>query len=143
MSSRSLKRSKKNRVLIIIAVIAIVLVFLSVLTLSLFPLYGHYFVVREDMYYSHTITANGTESEYLNLQSIKNNGFVSFFIKGKLYTSTDEYNIYRWKIAPYSNIEYLLFEPTKEPEHKIDYPNWRRHSMDRLEICRLVNDDDQ
>lgn len=140
MSNENPKRSKKKRVLIIISIIAIVWVFLSVLTLMLYPLYGHCFIIREDVYRSHTITVNDTESEYLWLQSIKNNGFISFFIKGKLYTSTDEYNVYRWKIAPNSNVEYLFFEPTKEPEYRIDYFNWRKHSMDRLEICRLVTD---
>lgn len=140
MNEALTKKSKRKRIISIISAIFIASVLLSILVLMLYPLYGHFLINMEDIYYSHIITINGIESEYLNLQSIKNNGFISFFIKGNLYTTTDEYNVYRWKIVPNSNVEYLLFEPTKEPEYKIDFFNWRRHSMDRLEICRLVTD---
>ncbi len=141
MNGSIVKKRKAKRTVVIISVVSIVSILTAILVLMLYPLYGYLFKTRDSIYYSHTITVDGVETEYEWLESINNDGFISFFNKGELYTVTDEYNIYRWKIAPDSNVEYLLFEPTKEKKYDPDLFSWYRHSMDRLEICRIVTDD--
>lgn len=131
---------KVKRTVVFISVSSILLFITAILVLMLYPLYGYLFKTSDSIYYSHTITVDGVEIEYMWLESIKNDGLLSFFNKGELYEVTDEYNIYRWKIAPNSNVEYLLFEPTKEKKYDPDLFSWYRHSMDRLEICRMVTD---
>lgn len=85
----------------------------SVFVLMLWPLYGGIFTTDTDEERHFYMTIDGEEADYIKFETLSQDSFVIPFIKGEKLDAVDKhgiYNAYRWKIAPDSNTEYLLFE---------------------------------
>ena len=138
MTTKIKKRFRPKTWAIVLSTIALFLIAAMVVTLLYYPLYGYNLLGKAlpDVYAPRWCRIDGIVEEYHWRESVSNTGLVSFFIKGELYQTTADYNIYRWRMSPKDDMEYLLFEP-----RSADVISWNRAGRldwwdpHRLEIC--------
>lgn len=106
----------------------------SVFALMLYPLYHSTFTNELDVEIPFYLIIDGKEVEYTKTETLSRDSFIIPFIKGEKLDIEDRYgiwNVYRWKIAPWDNSEYLIFELNDErieflKEHSINgEENWK------------------
>ncbi len=123
----------------IVSVLLILII--SILTLMFYPLYCELIGPNQEILIKYSITFDGEELSYYEIDSIENDGLIAALIKGKKLDATDadgKYNIYRWKLAPDSDTEYLLLEHVDEFTETLD-KSGAVHN-DRLIIAKIRND---
>ncbi len=125
--------TKTNKYLVALAVVLIFAI-LSVLALMLYPLYHSTFTHEFDVEIPFYLTIDGKEVEYTKTETLSRDSFIIPFIKGEKLEVEERYgiwNVYRWKIAPWENSEYLIFELNDEriaffDDHRINGQlDWR------------------
>ncbi len=107
------RKFKPGKAFAITAISLLLLSILSVFALMMWPLYGHTLTSEMQVEIQFCLTMDGEEVKYLKTETLTSDSFVTPFIKGKKLDVVEKsglYNVYRWKIAPDSNTEYLIFE---------------------------------
>lgn len=110
------KMTKTNKYL---AALAVVMIFalLFIFALMLWPLYGGIFTTDTDEERHFYMIIDGVETDYIKFETLSKESFIIPFIKGEKLDTVEKlgsYNAYRWKIAPKSNTEYLIFEYSEQ-----------------------------
>ncbi len=88
-----------------------------VIVLMFYPLYCSSFGSTHDLLYTYSITVDGEELSYYEVGAVAGEGLIAALIKGQKSGATDAdgiYDIYRWRLAPDSDTEYLLIRHTDE-----------------------------
>lgn len=141
MKTKTEKASALKRLIVSLAIVLALLLLICVCALSCYPLYGYRFVDRPSADRRHACVVDGVTVEYQWQETIDADGIIAFFIKGRLYASTEKYDIYRWwPEFGDDNIEYLLFQSKsaseRDPNDSFFVPYFMRPG--RLEICRAM-----
>ena len=107
----------KSKRLITALTVVMLLTIISVLALMLYPLYHSTFTNEVDVEIPFYLTIDGKEVEYTKTETLSRDSFIIPFIKGEKLDIEDRYgywNVYRWKIVPWDDSEYLIFELNDE-----------------------------
>lgn len=144
-----MKKSEKKaprspgKVLTAGTVSVLLILIISILTLMFYPLYCDSLGPNREILTKYSITVDGEELCYYEIDSIENDGLIAALIKGGKLDATDadgKYNIYRWKLAPDSDTEYLLLEHVDQFTETLD-KSGAVHN-DRLIITKIREDGD-
>lgn len=104
---------KHGKAFAITTVSLLLLSILSVFALMLWPLYDGIFTTNTSEERHFYVTIDDEEVDYIKFEGLTTDSFIIPFIKGEKLEVDEKsglYNVYRWKIAPDSNTEYLIFE---------------------------------
>ena len=107
----------KSKRLITALTVVVLLTIISVLALMLYPLYHSTFTNEVDVEIPFYLKIDGKEVEYTKTETLSRDSFIIPFIKGEKLDIEDRYgywNVYRWKIVPWDDSEYLIFELNDE-----------------------------
>lgn len=108
--------TKSKRLITALTVVMLVTI-ISVLALMLYPLYHSTFTNEVDVEIPFYLKIDGMEVEYTKTETLSRDSFIIPFIKGEKLDIEDRYgywNVYRWKIMPWNDSEYLIFELNDE-----------------------------
>ncbi len=107
------RKFKHGKTFAVTTVSLMLLSLLFILALMLWPLYDGIFTTGTSEERHFYVTIDGEEVDYIKFEGLTTDSFIMPFIKGEkleVVEKSGRYDVYRWKIAPDSNTDYLIFE---------------------------------